>query len=179
MSETLAETMLLVRGAKRTRLRIRVVALVVAVAVALGVIGAVAAPARADDRDLARALAAIAVIGIVAGAAKAKDKPRDEYRDFPPYETRHDRGRDWGHDGRRDWHDDRRAPRVPAVCAIEINGSRTRATVYGERCLREVGFDWRLPRECSRPARIYGRDDRIYTEQCLRNAGFRIGGSRN
>lgn len=161
MSETLAETMLLARGTKRSRLRLRVVALVVAVAVALGLIGAVAAPARADDRDLARALAAIAVIGIIASTAKANGKKHDEYRDFPPYDVRHDR----------------RAPRVPAVCAIEINGSRTSATVYGERCLREEGFDWRLPRDCSRPARIYGREDRIYTEQCLRNAGFRIGGS--
>lgn len=162
-SETLAETMLLQREAKRSKLRVWIVAFIVGMAVALG-LAVTTAPARADDRDLARALAAIAIVGIIATAAKDRDGDRDgprheQHPHYPPQQAR--------------------APRVPAVCGIEISGRSTRATVYGERCLRDEGFDWRLPRHCARPARIYGQNDRIYTEQCLRDAGFRIGGRRN
>ncbi|MBC2836117.1 hypothetical protein [Paragemmobacter straminiformis] len=158
-SETLAETMLVQREARRSKLRAWVVAFILGMAVALA-LAVTTAPARADDRDLARALAAIAIVGIIATAAKDRDRPRQEQH--PHYTPRQSR-----------------APRVPAVCGIEISGRSTRATVYGERCLREEGFDWRLPQHCARPARIYGQNDRIYTEQCLRDAGFRIGGHRN
>lgn len=165
-SETLAETMLLTRDGTVQKLRLRFVALVVAVAVAMGVL-ATAGPARADNDDLAKALAALAVVGIIAHSVQ-KNRPRqDEYRSYPPQplpEPQH-------HRSRKPW--------VPAVCGIEIAGQQSRATVYGERCLREQGFDWRLPERCARPARIYGRNDRIYSEHCLRDAGFRIGRHRN
>lgn len=157
-SETMAETMLLTRPGKVRRLRLRFVALVVAVAVAMGLL-ATASPARADNDDLAKALAALAIVGIIAHSAQ-KNRPRqEEHPSYPQQPVR--------------------MPRVPAVCGIEIAGQQTRATVYGERCLREAGFDWRLPERCARPARIFGRNDRIYSEQCLRDAGFRIGRPRN
>ncbi|NJM84499.1 MAG: hypothetical protein HC844_20470 [Tabrizicola sp.] len=69
-----------------------------------------------------------------------------------------------------------REPRVPSVCAIEIEGERRNVTVYPESCLREEGFDYRLPRGCATDARIFGRPDRIYGVQCLRDAGFIVSG---
>lgn len=163
-SETLAETMLLTRGTKPRRLRLRFVALVTAVAVAFGLLGT-AGPARADNDDLVKALAALAVVGIIAhGMNKEKKakKPRETPKPRPV---------------QKPVPQPIRAPYVPEVCAIEIQGARTAATVYGENCLIRQGFDWRLPAYCARPARIYGRDDRIYTEQCLQDAGFRTGGA--
>ena len=163
-SETLAETMMLTkdalatRGGKQRKLRLRFMALVVAVAVAMGLL-ATAAPARADNDDLAKALAALAIVGIIASTVNNNRPRQQEHIYHPPQPVR--------------------VPRVPAVCGIEIQGQRTSATVYGENCLREEGFDWRLPERCARPARIYGRNDRIYTEHCLRDAGFRTGSIRN
>lgn len=71
-----------------------------------------------------------------------------------------------------------RSPRVPAVCALQISGARRDVTVYPERCLRRVGFDYRLPRHCAYQARIHGRTDRVYAQDCLRNAGFRVDAGR-
>lgn len=165
-SETLAETMLLTRHTTTRRLRLRFVALVVAVAVAMGLL-ATAAPARADNDDLAKALAALAIVGIIAGVAQ-NNKPRDQVHPYyPPQPIPQPRPQPVA------------VPRVPAVCGIEIRGQQTRATVFSETCMIERGFQWRLPEYCARPARIYGRNDRIYTEQCLRDAGFRIGSYRN
>lgn len=65
--------------------------------------------------------------------------------------------------------------RIPAVCAIEISGKRRDVTVYPERCLRREGFDGRLPRQCANDARVFGRVDRVYGEDCLRDAGYRLG----
>ena len=62
--------------------------------------------------------------------------------------------------------------------SIEIAGNSGTATVYGERCLRDEGFSYRLPQYCARTARIYGQSDRIYSDQCLRDAGFRVGSAR-
>ncbi|MDO9639033.1 MAG: hypothetical protein Q7J44_10865 [Pseudotabrizicola sp.] len=67
-----------------------------------------------------------------------------------------------------------RSPRVPAVCALRISGTRRDVTVYPERCLRREGFDYRLPRQCAYQARVFGRPDRVYAQDCLRNAGFSV-----
>ena len=48
--------------------------------------------------------------------------------------------------------------------------------MYSESCLLDEGFNYRLP-DCARPIRIYGQRDYVYSEQCLRDAGFRVGQS--
>lgn len=171
-SETLAETIVLTRSLPRptgrdTRsLSRRLVATVAAAATALGLLASTAIPARADNNDLAKALAALAIVGIIVNESK-KSRERDRARaqqhtkPYPHYQQQ-----------------PARHPRVPSVCAIEISGNSGTATVYGESCLREQGFNFRLPEYCARTARIYGRNDRIYSDQCLRDAGFRVGGSR-
>lgn len=64
--------------------------------------------------------------------------------------------------------------RVPGVCAIEIDSRERRhpVVVYGGHCLRDHGLT-RLP-GCGREVRFYGQPDRIYSEPCLRGAGFRL-----
>jgi hypothetical protein len=169
-SETLAETMLLTAHLPRPseqdsrRIGRRLVATVAAAATVLGLLAGSAIPARADNGDLAKALAAIAIVGIIANEASKKRRQQQAhqpqpqpYPHHPPHPTR---------------------PRVPSVCAIEISGNSGTATVYGESCLRDEGFSYRLPQYCARSARIYGRNDRIYSDQCLRDAGFRVGGAR-
>jgi hypothetical protein len=69
-----------------------------------------------------------------------------------------------------------RTNRVPAVCAITIDGAQQSVTLYPESCLRREGFDRRLPRSCANQASVFGRDDRVYSAQCLRDAGFRVSG---
>jgi hypothetical protein len=123
-----------------------------AAAAALAVTAALAAPAFADRKsdNLLKGLAAIAAIAIIAGQIdKSNDHPK-------PQPVRH--------------------PRVPAVCALDIDIADGQGRYFSETCMRGEGFDARLPRDCAKRAEIYGRTDRIYPEWCLREAGFRTRG---
>jgi hypothetical protein len=129
--------------------RSRVMAVLVAGTTALAMIAASAAPAHADRRgnNALKALAAIAAIALIANAVK--DNKRHQEAPTPV-----------------------QAPRVPGVCAIEIGSGQGAVTGFAERCLREEGFSYQLPNGCSTDIRIYGRTDKFYPEQCLRDAGF-------
>lgn len=158
ISMTLAETALVshtTTAKTRPFRRNRVTTLMVAAAVSLAMIVASALPARADrnNDDVLKALAAIAAIALISKAVK--DNKRRHAPAPPPVPVQ--------------------VPRVPGVCAIEIGSGHGSVTGYGERCLREEGFNYRLPTDCSTSIRIYGRADRFYPEQCLRDSGFRIG----
>ena len=156
MSMTLSETAytartrpVITRKPARNRFR----ALLVAGIAALAMIIASAAPAHADRRgkDTLKALAAIAAIALVAKAVKEKKQKHRAPAPAPaPVQSR----------------------RVPGVCAIEIGSGYGSVTGFAERCLREEGFLYQLPRGCSTDIRIYGRADTFYPEQCLRDAGF-------
>ncbi len=117
-----------------------------AVALAVG-LGA-ALPAKADQQDdLARALIGALAVGVIVSELNDRQKPEPV-----------------------------RSPRGPAVCAISINGAERTVTLFTESCLRREGFHQRLPRGCANSARIFGREDRVYSAQCLRDAGFRVSG---
>lgn len=120
-------------------------------AAALALVLATAIPARAEKNDLAKALIAALVVGAIAHELKDKDKP------VPLPEPV-------------------KSKRVPAVCAISIDGADRSVTLYPESCLRDEGFDYRLPRHCANSATIFGERDRVYSAQCLRDAGFRVTG---
>jgi hypothetical protein len=162
-SETLAETMAILRytpAGRPSRAR-RVMSAVIAALTAVAIVTAGAAPARADDRMIAQALLAIGAIAVIGSLDKdhtpQKAKPKPVYRPVvtPKYAPVY-------------------ARTVPQSCAITIAGDRTRARFFTESCLRRNGVSYRLPQNCARPARIYGYNDRIYSDQCLRNAGFRV-----
>jgi hypothetical protein len=122
-----------------------------------------AAPSLADKRgdNLAKALGAALVLGLIINANKSHAKPAPAPKPQPapkPHRPPHNA-----------------VPRVPANCAISIDSNSGRpVTMYSESCMRDEGFDYRLP-DCARPIRIYGKRDYVYSEQCLRDAGFRIG----
>ena len=128
----------------------RLATMVTGGAAALALVLATAIPAKAETKDLTKALIAALVVGAIAHELKDKDKPSPE-----PVKSK----------------------RVPAVCAISIDGADRTVTLYPESCLREEGFTYRLPRHCANRATIFGERDRVYSSQCLREAGFRVTGS--
>lgn len=125
-------------------------------AAALALVLATAIPAKADKKDdLAKALIAALVVGAIAKELNDRDKPAPAPVPTPePVKNK----------------------RVPSVCAISIDGAERSVTLYPESCLRAEGFDYRLPRGCANGATIYGERDRVYSAQCLRDAGFRVTG---
>jgi hypothetical protein len=125
---------------------------VTAGAVALALVLGAALPAKADKKDdLAKALVAALVAGVLAN--ELADKPKHDSRREPV---------------KSKW--------VPAICAITIDGAKQSVTLYPESCLRQEGFDYRLPRNCANSAHIFGRSDRVYSAQCLHESGFRVSG---
>jgi hypothetical protein len=122
-------------------------------AAVLALVLATAIPARAEKNDLTKALIAALVVGVIANELKDKDKPAPVPLPEPV-----------------------KSKRVPAVCAISIDGADRSVTLYPESCLREEGFTYRLPRQCANTATIFGERDRVYSAQCLREAGFRVTG---
>jgi hypothetical protein len=132
----------------------RLAAMITGGAAALALVLATAIPAKADNKnDLTKALIAALVVGVIAHELKDKDKPAPVPLPEPV-----------------------KNKRVPAVCAISIDGADRSVTLYPESCLREEGFDYRLPRGCANTATIFGERDRVYSAQCLRDAGFRVTG---
>jgi len=131
----------------------KLASLMTAGAVALALALGAAIPAKADNRnDLAKALLGALVVGVLVN--ELGDKSNASPRVVTPEPVR--------------------SNRVPAVCAITIDGAKQSVTLYAESCLRREGIEGRLPRSCASTARIFGRDDRVYSVQCLRNAGFRV-----
>lgn len=164
-SETMAETHFALRStlksspalAARNPLK-RLLGGMTALAVAGSLVLASAVPSHADRRgdNIAKALAAAIVLGLIvnnANKGNGQPTPAPVPKPVPVKKLR-----------------------VPGVCAIEIDSDQGNAvTVYSESCMRDEGFDYRLP-DCARSVRIYGQRDRIYSAKCLRDAGFRIGG---
>ncbi len=132
----------------------RFAGMVTAGAVALALVLGAALPAKADKKnDLAKALLGALVVGVIVNELNDKPKPAPVVTPEPVASRR-----------------------VPSVCAISIDGAERSVTLYPESCLRREGFDHRLPRGCGNTARVFGRDDRVYSAQCLRDAGFRVSG---
>lgn len=157
-SETLAETHFALRSRAVPKNPIKsLMGGLTALAVAASLLMASALPSHADKKgdDLAKALAAIIIIGTIANNIDNKNDAKRHPKPQPQ---------------------PAKLPRVPGVCAIEIDSNAGRpVTMYSESCLREEGFDYRLP-NCARTVRIYGQRDRVYSAQCLRDAGFKLGG---
>lgn len=133
----------------------RLAAILTGGAAALALVLATAIPAKAEKNDLAKALIAALVVGAI--AHELKDKPAPLPVPLPEPEPV-------------------KAKRVPSVCAISIDGTDRSVTLYPESCLRAEGFTSRLPRHCANGATIFGESDRVYSAQCLREAGFRLSG---
>ena len=135
--------------------RSRIMTVLVAGVTALAMIMASAMPASAErkNKDALKALAAIAAIALIAQAVKDNKRRHAPPAPAPvPVPVQ--------------------LPRVPGICAIEIGSGAGSFTGFSERCLRDEGFNYRLPSGCATTIRIYGRADKFFPEQCLRDAGF-------
>lgn len=128
-------------------------------AAALALVLATTIPAKAEKNDLAKALIAALVVGAIAHELTDRDKPAPAPAPVPLPEP-----------------EPVSSKRVPSVCAISIDGTERSVTLYPESCLRSEGFKPRLPRRCANTATIFGERDRVYSAQCLRDAGFRVAG---
>ncbi|WP_112310252.1 hypothetical protein [Pseudogemmobacter bohemicus] len=69
------------------------------------------------------------------------------------------------------WDKSHRKP-LPSACSMQIDGRRGGFSGYSENCLRNQGVRGKLPRDCATNARIFGQRDRVFSSQCLRDAGF-------
>lgn len=166
LSDTLAETALAERRrptAKPAPVK-RIANAAVAMLVSVSLFAASAQPSLADRRgdNVAKALGVALLLGLAISALDNKSKaapapqPAPQPQPRPEPRPRHEA-----------------IPTVPAICAIEIDSNQGRpVTVFSETCMRREGFDYRLP-DCARNVRIYGRSDRVYSEHCLDEAGFR------
>ena len=145
------------RGISETTLSARrFAAMLTGGAAAVALVLATTIPAKAENKnDLAKALIAALVVGVIANELKDKDKPAPIREPIPePAPINH----------------------VPSVCAISIDGAERSVTLYPETCLRKEGFYARLPRGCANSATVFGQRDKVYSSQCLRDAGFRVSG---
>ena len=153
---------------------------------AIVITGFNAAPARADGRELAQAIAGIAAVAIIANALndkRKKDEPQLGSRD-----AGYDHGRQHGYvQPQQEWHGGRHlAPRplpdrvarksLPAVCLQTVEDRRGRAVnVLGQRCLQNnFRGAQHLPQSCvvDFPSHRGGRSG--YDARCLSRAGYSI-----
>ncbi len=148
------------------------IATVSAAAIALTALGS--APAYADDRDTARALAAILGLAVVGAIIhdKNKDKKRKAHRPAPVYKE-------------HAYKPHRIKPRplpqrvnrklLPQRCFRSVDTRQGTYRMFGQRCLnkhyRHVNS---LPQRCHYTFRTYDGKRRGYEARCLRNAGYRL-----
>ncbi|MDZ4391865.1 hypothetical protein [Cypionkella sp.] len=168
-SETLAETIHALRDSRHTPMfsMKRQANIFVILLMAISLLAATAMPSHAEkrDNDLAKIIAGALVIGLI---AKTIDDNKDRNKPKPHKPQPH-------RPQPQPYPEPTYQPRVPSVCAISIDSNSGDAvTMYSQKCLRREGFEYRLP-NCARDVRIYGESDRVYSAQCLRDAGFRLG----
>lgn len=161
----------------------RIAANLTSVAMAGSMLLAASLPVQAapDGKDLAKLLLGALVVGaIIHEVKKDDDRPAPTTVDHRPHGGKPGaHGKPWNKPGNRP------APqRLPSVCAIEIDAPAPRGrkthmppkavAFYPERCLRDMGLRRAdLPKTCAIGATLFGQRDRVYAEDCLREAGFR------
>ena len=116
------------RGVRQTNLSGRDFAGMLTVgALGLALALGAALPAKADNKDdLTKALLGALLVGVIVNTLD--DKPRAAPVVIPPEPVS--------------------SRRVPASCAITIDGSQRSVTLYPETCLRREGLQGRLPQGC-------------------------------
>jgi hypothetical protein len=128
----------------------RIIGTIAGTAAALALMTAAAAvPARADSKDVAKALVAIGAIALIAKAARDRDRRRQPAPVTPPHRVL-----------------------LPAACAIEFPSGEGWARVYSQPCLDRHGL-WNLPAQCESAVRVQGQTIRVFGEACLSRAGYR------
>lgn len=145
-----------------------------------------AAPARADGRELAQAIAGIAAVAIIANAldkSRKKDEPQVSSRDTGQIAGRQhgyvqpQHGWQGGHHLTPRPLPDRVARKaLPAVCLQTVEDRRGRAVdVLGQRCLQNNFRGARhLPQSCMVDIQSHRGWRNAYDARCLSRAGYAV-----
>ena len=153
----------------------RFIATVAAVSVAITALGA--APARADDKDVARALAAILGIAVVGKIIhdKKKDKERAVTRRYNEPRIKRDRRHEPQVQPRPLPRHVRNSKLLPSQCFRSYDTRRGTVRMFGRRCL-ENNFRHanRLPQHCKVRVKTYNGKRTGYQARCMRDAGYRL-----
>lgn len=163
----------------------RFIATISAAAIAITAIGAT--PVFADDRDTARAIAAILGLAVVGKIIHDKNKRNDEVRHHKPREKVHQPPRRKTHNPPRynKRHDGPLHPRplprrvdrklLPGECLRSYSTRHGKARMFGRKCLKNnYRFASNLPRHCLYVFETRRGDRRGYDARCLRNEGYRL-----
>mmetsp|Transcript_27755 Transcript_27755/g.51668 ORF Transcript_27755/g.51668 Transcript_27755/m.51668 type:complete len:159 (-) Transcript_27755:106-582(-) len=141
-------------------------------AAAISITGFSAAPARAGEDDLGKALAALAGLAVLGVVIK---NSRDDKKAKP-----HIPGDRIGRDIRTGVHPRPLPPRVghkllPQRCLRSVQGRDGRLRVFGERCLeRHYHYTHRLPERCGTRFRTDRGVRYGYGARCLSRHGFQL-----
>lgn len=159
----------------------RFIAAIAAASIVITAFGA--APARADEDDVARALAIILGLAVIGSALKDDNDARPVYRTYP----RHPRPiyRDNPRHARPIYRGDPRPrpvpPRVnrkllPQQCLVSIQSKRgDRARIFGQRCLEQnYRYVNRLPRDCATRIKTHRGWRYGYGARCLNRRGYAL-----
>jgi len=153
----------------------RIITTIVAASIAITAIGAT--PARADDRDVARALAAILGIAVVGKIIhdKKKDKQRAVTRHQPAPVYQAPRHRTHKVQPRPLPRHVRNNKLLPKQCFRSFDTRRGTVQMFGNRCLQNnFRHANRLPQHCKVQARTHQGRRIGYDARCLRDAGYRL-----
>ena len=141
--------------------------------------GFAAAPARANQEDVGRALAAI--IGIAIVGAMIHDSKKDKKSKVQVYKQPKKKVQKKQVQKKKKHVQARPLPRrvaqhlLPSKCLRSFETRRGTARIFGQRCLeRNYEFTHRLPQHCERRVRT-DRGSRFgFSARCLRKQGYKL-----
>lgn len=163
----------------------RFIATISAAAIAITAMGTT--PAFADDRDAARAIAAILGLAVVGKIIHDNNKRDDRVQHQQPRRKVHDTPRRKTHEAPR--YDNRNQGRLhprplprrvdrkllPGKCMRSYQTRRGNARMFGRKCLQNnYSFVNNLPRHCLYVFDTVQGNRRGYDARCLRNEGYRL-----
>ncbi len=151
-------------------------AIATCIAAAIALVGVTAAPAHADQDDVAKALAAllgIAIIGKIIHDRKDRDDDVVTRRNLDDRVLRPHRHVDPIHPRPLPRRVDRKL--LPQQCFRSFDTYQGRVLMFGRDCLQKhYVFANRLPRECRQRIKTY-RGKRVgYEARCLRDNGYQL-----
>ncbi|MBN9886721.1 hypothetical protein [Salipiger abyssi] len=152
--------------------------------VSLAVTAFAAAPARADERDLARLIgtaATLAVIGTAISRAQSQESSPIRVHETWRYGSNKSNSKPprviGPAFGRGKDRDQRRA--LPRSCALEVSGGRSRY-VIDNRCLKRNGLNTeRFPNRCEMNIRTRNGIHKAFSAECLQRSGYQIENRHN
>lgn len=152
------------------------IGLITAASIAITAIGA--APARADEDDVARALAVILGLAVIGSALNDNDDRvvtrTHRHRPHVQPNRRHVEPRPLPRRIKRDGRPQNRL--LPGQCLRTFETRRGTYRGFGQRCLRNnYAHAHRLPNRCLVSLKTRGGNHRnVYEARCLRNTGYRL-----